>query len=192
MLGKRLVQSSLAVAVCVAMVMLTQTSAQAQAYGPYYLISEDNNGGHCLDDPNSNTSNNTRMVIWDCLNGNNQRWYNDTQVAPNASPAQYWIKNQVSGKCLTVQNASMDDNAPVIQYTCNAGANEVWYYDYQNYDDVSWTHSGYKYGPVYKIRNQKSQKCLTVTNNGITNGSTLVQFTCSAAGHNTFVEAPTP
>jgi hypothetical protein len=42
---------------------------------------------------------------------------------------EYWIKNQVSGKCLTIQNARTDNNAPVIQYPCNAGANEVWKYE---------------------------------------------------------------
>ena len=73
MLGKRLLQGVLAITLGTTMIVLGQAPAQAQAYGPYYLISEDNNGGHCLDDPNSNRNDNIRIVIWDCLNGTNQR-----------------------------------------------------------------------------------------------------------------------
>jgi uncharacterized protein (DUF1800 family) len=45
--------------------------------------------------------------------------------APNLTGA-YELVARHSGKCLDVSGVSMDDGAPVIQWTCNGGLNQRW------------------------------------------------------------------
>jgi hypothetical protein len=176
MLRKRLFQTGLAVVVLAAMVVLPQTPAFAAIYGPYYL--GDWSSSRCIADPNA-TSDNVQMIIWNCSGNGEQRWWNDD--SPGGTN-RYWIKNQTSGKCLTVQNASLSDGAPIIQYPCNLGTNEIW--QYNRYDNVTYVvtlngaiHQAYR----YKIQNVKSSLCIGVENMSTANGAKLVQSGCNTA-----------
>lgn len=71
-------------------------------------------------------------------------------------------------------NASTANNAPVIQYTCTTGANGEWSVDWRGDYRTSAGCVG-----EYHVINRNSGKCLTVTNAGTTNGSTLLQFACN-------------
>jgi hypothetical protein len=182
-LRKRLFRTALAVVVLGAAVVLPQTPAFAEVYGPYYL--QEMLSGRCIADPNASTGNVT-MIIWNCSGGGEQRWWNDD--APGGTN-RYWIKNQTSGKCLTVQNASMSDNVPIIQYACNSGANEIWRYN--RFDDLTYfvTINGVLLSAYrYQIQNVNSGLCITVKNASMANGSTLLQYTCNSPGSNSFLE----
>jgi len=187
MLRKRFAKGAFAVATAMAMVVLPQAQAFATVYGPYYLV--DFNSQKCIDNPKSNPDNNVTMTIYTCLYGDNQLWRNDNTPGTN----KWWIRNVASNKCLAVKNNSMDDNAPVLQFDCNLGTNEVWYYDYQNwsaYIDAPGVPSQQE-ARAYKIRNVRSNKCLTVKNTGTANGATLLQFDCSKAGSNIWMQGET-
>lgn len=87
--------------------------------------------------------------------------------AAAADDGPYWLFNANSGKCLTVQNASLANNAPTLQFTCAGGApfNEDWFLD--SNDDGT-----------YQIVNGHSGKCLTVQNASLLNEAPVVQYTC--------------
>ncbi len=188
MLARRLFRSILTVAlVAAAVVVLPQSSAQAETWGPYHIISR--TSFKCLDDPNSSQADNTRMIIFSCGYDANQHWWNDD--TPGGS--YWWIRNGSSDKCLTVQGALKTNNIPVIQYTCNTGANELWTWEDQGYGVTIQNSVGlWQFSEAYKIRNAKSGKCLTVTNNGTANKSTLVQFDCTSPGVNEWFQDQLP
>jgi hypothetical protein len=85
-------------------------------------------------------------------------------VSAAALAGPYHIVNRHSRKCLTVQNASLGNTAPVVQYTCESSApyNEDWYYDAANLQFI----------------NGHSFKCLTVQNASLGNTAPAVQYTC--------------
>ena len=188
MLARRLFRSILAVAlVAAAIVVLPQSSAQAYAWGPYHFIGR--NSQKCLDNPNSSQADNTRMIIYTCGYDANQHWWNDD--TPGGS--YWWIRNGSSDKCLTVQNALTGNNIPVIQFSCNTGPNELWTWEDQGYGVTIRNSAGLLLvAEVWKIRNVKSGKCLTVTNNGTANKSTLVQFDCTSPGGNEWIQDQLP
>ena len=76
----------------------------------------------------------------------------------------YEIVNQNSGQLLDVANASTADNATVVQWTDDNGANQHW----------TLTAAGNGY---YKIKNVKSGKLLAVSGSSTTAGAQLVQTT---------------
>jgi hypothetical protein len=188
MARKRIFQTALAFVMLGVGVVLPQAQAQAigEVYGPYYLL--DMNSRKCLADPNSNTSDNTKMIIWNCLGTKDQKWYNEPPVTNN----DYWTFNAASNKCLTVQNASTSDNAAVIQYTCNHGTNERWAYVKYSLGGgiIPVTVAGHHYAidAYYQIVNVKSGRCLTVKNGDIADGAALLQFDCNSPGSNTWAQ----
>ena len=112
--------------------------------------------GRCLDVPNSNTTNGTQPVIWDCNGGTNQQWTVNGQAlqtlgkcldSPTGATAgakvQLWdcaggtnqrwnrnangtISNVASGLCLDVKGNATAAGSLVILWTCTAAANQVW------------------------------------------------------------------
>jgi hypothetical protein len=183
--GKRLYRGVLALITVLAAVVLPQSAAHAVSYGPYYLM--DANSGLCLANPSAGTGN-TQMILWNCQNGNEQRWWNDN--SPGAG--EYWIKNQVSGKCLTIQNARTDNNAPVIQYPCNAGANEVWKYEpYGGGGYISWPDGTTRHYLPFRIKPESNlNMCLTVQNASVSKGAKLLEYSCSSPGSNVWYQVP--
>jgi hypothetical protein len=76
----------------------------------------------------------------------------------------YFIWSE-DGQVLDVSGASLDDGAPVIQYTLNGGANQQW----MNIPtDNGW----------YEIVNVNSGKCLTVDHVDGVQGRGLIQWPC--------------
>jgi len=112
--------------------------------------------GRCLDVPNSNTTNGTQPIIWDCNGAANQRWTVSGQTlqalgkcldSPTNAAAgvkvQLWdcsgaanqrwnrnangtISNVASGLCLDVKGNATTAGSPVLLWTCTAAANQVW------------------------------------------------------------------
>ncbi|MCG5437266.1 glycoside hydrolase family 27 protein [Micromonospora foliorum] len=109
--------------------------------------------GRCLDVPNSNTTNGTQPVIWDCNGAANQRWTSSGQTL------------QALGKCLDAPlNAAA--GAKVQIWDCNGGANQQWAVNANG--TISSTQSGL---------------CLDVNNNGTANGTTVILWTCTGAAN---------
>ncbi|MDG9676607.1 glycoside hydrolase family 27 protein [Micromonospora sp. DH14] len=109
--------------------------------------------GRCLDVPNSNTTNGTQPVIWDCNGAANQRWTRSGQTL------------QALGKCL---DAPLNATAGVkVQiWDCNGGTNQQWAVNANG--TISATQSGL---------------CLDVNNNGTANGTTVILWTCTGAAN---------
>jgi hypothetical protein len=167
LLRKRLLHATVALITSIAGVILVQSPASADVeFGPYTYEGEQS--GKCIDSPHANPANNVVMTIYTCQYPQvpNQMFW-DTESEPGYYNI-YWYSGG-SRRCLAVKNASMDDNAPILQFDCNGGDNEEWYTNHR-----SGQTAGY-----YELRNHKSKKCLTVKNNGTANGSTLLQFTCN-------------
>jgi alpha-galactosidase len=109
--------------------------------------------GRCLDLPQSNTTNGTQLVIWDCNGGANQRWTVSGQTL------------QVLGKCLDAPlNATPGVKAQI--WDCNGGTNQQWVFNGNG--TVSGVQSGL---------------CLDVNNNATANGTTVILWTCTAAAN---------
>jgi hypothetical protein len=94
-----------------------------------------------------------------------------------------------------VQNASTTNNAPIIQYSCNNGANERWVY--QRYTcsggcavNNPWIVNGVRYNFVnfFKIKRLNSSLCITVKNASHSSGATLLQYNCSSPGANVWLQ----
>ncbi|MFE0526506.1 glycoside hydrolase family 27 protein [Micromonospora parva] len=109
--------------------------------------------GRCLDVPNSNTTNGTQPVIWDCNGAANQRWTRSGQTL------------QALGKCL---DAPLNATAGVkVQiWDCNGGANQQWAVNANG--TISAVQSGL---------------CLDVNNNATANGTTVILWTCTGAAN---------
>jgi alpha-galactosidase len=106
--------------------------------------------GRCLDDPASNTTNGTQLIIWDCNGGTNQQW---TYTSTN--------QLQVLGKCLDAYNNQTTAGTKVVMWDCNGGSNQQWQL---NADGT--------------ITGVQSGLCLDVTGAGTANGTLVELWTC--------------
>ena len=98
--------------------------------------------------------------------------------APNAVGPVHVI-NEYSQKCLNVWNASIDNYAAIIQYTCESSVpNDAWWFQWVNESDDS---------PYYLV-NDYSGKCLNVWNASTANYALLIQYTCGSSVPNDFWE----
>jgi len=132
------------------------------------------------------------MIIYTCTGtAINERWNNETAV----TNSDFWTFNAASGKCLTVQNASMSNNAAIIQFSCTSGANERWVYDpvtcaggciIENPKIINGVQ--YRFVHSYKIRNLNSNRCITVKNASRDSGATLLQYDCNTSGSNQWMQ----
>jgi chitinase len=105
--------------------------------------------GKCLDDPNGATANGTQLDIQNCgTSANEQFVYSGGTL-------------QVHGKCVTVEGASVDNNARIILYTCNGKTNQAWTY----------TNSTFVGG--------QSGKCITVQGASTSAGALILLYTCN-------------
>ncbi len=75
------------------------------------------------------------------------------------------LRNRWSGRCLEVMYYSTANNAPVGQWDCYQGANQLWQYD----------------GPSGLIRNVYSGKCLEVLYFSTADNAQVGQYTCDGA-----------
>jgi alpha-galactosidase len=109
--------------------------------------------GRCLDVPNSNTTNGTQPIIWDCSGATNQRWTASGQAL------------QALGKCLDAPIGATA-GSKVQLWDCNGGANQQW----------SFQSNG-------TIRGNQSGLCLDVNNNQTANGTLTLLWTCTGAAN---------
>jgi alpha-galactosidase len=68
----------------------------------------------CLDVPNSNTADNTQLIIWTCNGGANQNVTASGQTL------------RILGKCLDAFGSGTGNGTRVVLWTCNGGANQNW------------------------------------------------------------------
>lgn len=78
-----------------------------------------------------------------------------------ASVTTFRLKNVNSGKCLLPYSAGLNNNATVVQFTCNGTNSQDWY----------WAGT--------EIRNFQSKRCLSVKDASSSNGALLVQYDCN-------------
>jgi GH25 family lysozyme M1 (1,4-beta-N-acetylmuramidase) len=117
-------------------------AADQGAAGPFRL----DNGGKCLD-----TANGTRMQIWRCTGGTNQKW---TVVQDGTL--------RVSGKCLDVYHAGTADRTPVDLSSCNGSGAQRW-----------------QFGTDGELVNPASGKCLDDPYFHNANGTKLDIYRCT-------------
>ncbi|MFI9570782.1 RICIN domain-containing protein [Microbispora rosea] len=138
----------------------------ANLIGPFHVVNGHSN--KCLTVLGAGGAENTSAVQFTCDKTYpfNEDWYLEDLSAFNKY---FHIRNQHSGKCLTVLGASKAENAKVVQFTCDYTFpfNEQWYLV-----DLSPA-DGY-----YHIVNRNSNKCLTVLGASGANNASAVQFTC--------------
>jgi GH25 family lysozyme M1 (1,4-beta-N-acetylmuramidase) len=114
------------------------------------------NGGKCLDDPSGRTASGTRLQVWSCNGGANQRWtvaqdgtlriYGKCLAAAGSgngaaaglntcdgSGAQRWqvgtngeLVNPASARCLDDPGFRTANGTLMDIWTCNGGANQHW------------------------------------------------------------------
>ncbi|GAA3240112.1 glycoside hydrolase family 76 protein [Dactylosporangium siamense] len=112
--------------------------------------------GRCVDVPGSSQTNSTRVALWDCNGGTNQRW-----VATASRQLQVY-----GSKCLDVSGGSTANGAAVIIYDCHAGTNQQWTV---NADGT--------------VVSAASGKCLDATAHGTANGTLLAIWTCNGGAN---------
>ncbi|MEU6931787.1 endo-alpha-N-acetylgalactosaminidase family protein [Streptomyces sp. NPDC046374] len=100
----------------------------------------------CVDVPNSDATDGTRVALWDCNGGANQTW---------AFAADGTIRSL--GKCLDVIGHGTADGTGVELWNCNGGANQQW-----TYDTAAKTYKG-----------AESGSCLGAVAGATTNGTLL-------------------
>jgi predicted alpha-1,6-mannanase (GH76 family) len=112
--------------------------------------------GRCVDVPGAGQTNSTRVALWDCNGGTNQRW-----VATGSRQLQVY-----GSKCLDVSGGSTTDGAAVIIYDCHAGTNQQWTVNADG-----------------SVVSAASGKCLDATAHGTANGTLLAIWTCNGGAN---------
>lgn len=170
---KRLCRVTAVLAIFGTSALFHPLAAGAATQGDYFIVNY--NSQLCIDVPGG-TSSNVTMIQYECQypEQDNQAWdFTDTDNG------YYEIWNLQTKKCLTVLNASIDQNAPIIQYTCNGGTNAQWKPIFQGY----WDDDAGRSWDWYTLKNRKSGLCLTVKNESTANSATLLQFTCNGGAN---------
>ncbi|MFC4534661.1 RICIN domain-containing protein [Sphaerisporangium dianthi] len=75
-----------------------------------------------------------------------------------------------SGKCVDVRDGSTANNAAIIQYSCNNGANQQW--------SVRDAGGGYA-----QIVARNSGRCLDVTSGSTADGASIIQYACGSGAN---------
>lgn len=122
------------------------------------------NGGNCMDVPNSAATNGLQLVQYGCNSGANQ---NFTFTPVSGTTDQYTIGTLTAGKCVDVNGASTADNATIIQWTCHTGTNQRWRLT--------------AVGTNFTIVSVSSGKCIVPSGGSSAGNTGLVQLPCSTA-----------
>lgn len=93
----------------------------------------------------------------------------DTATGSVAGVGGPWetLKARHSSKCADIASASTADSAGGIQYTCNGGLNQQWWFK-----DLG---TGY-----YQVVSRNSGKCLDITDASTANAARVIQYTCGS------------
>jgi hypothetical protein len=122
----------------------------------------------------STTDNSATVHLQKYTGANDQLWV----IQPLAA-GEFEIRGVHSRKCLDVQGASKENNAPVIQYTCQGGANQRFF--------------ARKQRNGFQIVSVNSGKCLDVSNGSVlepAEGKQLVQYQCNDGNDKLWTFAP--
>ena len=112
-------------------------------------------GAKCLDDPGFRTADGTRVDLWTCNGGGNQRW---TVEADGTV--------QVLGKCLDVAGGGTANGTPVDLLTCNGSGSQKW-----------------RPGPGGQLYNPQTGNCLDEPGFRTANGTLLDMWSCVYAAN---------
>jgi beta-galactosidase len=107
--------------------------------------------GRCVDVPSSTTTNGTQVQLWDCNNGNNQRWT-------------YTASRQLmvyGNKCLDAFGQGTSNGTMAVIWDCNGGSNQQWNIN------ANGTMTGVQSG-----------LCLDASGTGTANGTKIVLWSC--------------
>ncbi len=109
--------------------------------------------GRCLDVPNGSQEPGTRLILWDCHEGANQRW---ELPAPGATG-----EVRVFGAlCLDASGGRGADGDAIIVWPCHGGANQQW-----------------RRTPAGELRGA-NDKCLDVLGEQTANGARMALWAC--------------
>ncbi|MFI0724242.1 ricin-type beta-trefoil lectin domain protein, partial [Streptomyces sp. NPDC021224] len=132
-------------------------SVTPNAAGSIGGILKGSGSGLCADVPAASRTNGTQVALWDCTNGDNQRW----TATPSGQLTVYG-----GAKCLDVANSGTADGTAVQIWDCNNTAAQSW----------SVRSDG-------SVVNTGSGKCLDATGNGVTPGTVLEIWTCNGGAN---------
>ncbi|MET8747863.1 RICIN domain-containing protein [Streptomyces sp. NPDC004728] len=147
--------------------LLLGLTGNSQAAPGDYTI-KNAKSGRCLSVPATSTDF-AYLNQFSCKNYADQFWYREAGAYDPDGTVWYKIINRHSGLCLSVDAASMDDNARVTQYPCGGYADQYW-----------------REGPYdartkgYQIRNWNSGKCLAVQDGSEAEAAPVIQFRCGS------------
>lgn len=127
------------------------------------------NGGNCVDLPNSSANNGVQLVQYGCNGGSNQN-FSFTPVPGSADL--YTMNTMTAGKCVDVYGASTADNATIIQWTCHGGTNQQWRLTPVTISGTDKT---------FNVVSARSGKCIVPSGGSSASSTGLVQLPCSAA-----------
>jgi alpha-galactosidase len=117
--------------------------------------------GRCAEVPGNVTTNGTKIDIWDCGNGSNQRW------TPTAAGE---LRVYAGTQCMDAYNNQTTTGTKVELWTCNGGTNQQWRL---NADGT--------------ITGVQSGLCLDVTGGNVpagnVNGTALELWTCNGGAN---------
>jgi hypothetical protein len=106
--------------------------------------------GKCLDAAGGSSANGTRIILWPCHGGANQRW----KVMASG------LVIGIGGKCLDALGGNSANGTPVILWSCHRGDNQLW--EITNNRELLGI----------------GNKCLDVSGGGSANGSPIILWTC--------------
>jgi hypothetical protein len=158
---KRFFTAALAIVAVTTGLMFAASPAQAvTAYAHLTNV----HSGKCIDDPHYAVNNNVVMDQWTCVAQSNENWRFERGTTNDLL-----IRNQSSGKCLTVLSGSHSSGAFIVQYTCTTvNKNGQW--------STTNTLAG-----GYSIMNSNSGLCMAVEGASSANGARLIQRACNYA-----------
>jgi len=107
-------------------------------------------GGKCLNDPGDRTANGTRVVLWNCQSGTEQRW----TIASNGTI-------RVHNRCLDIAGSGGFAGQPVQLEPCVGAARELWVQ-----------------GTAGELVNPASGLCLTDPGSSTANGAAPAMGAC--------------
>ncbi|MGY3924891.1 lectin [Aeromonas jandaei] len=111
--------------------------------------------GKCLDIAGG-VRNGNRLQLWDCHDGDNQRFRLDGNAI------------RVGDKCLDVADGGRDAGAKVIAWDCHGGDNQQW----------RWERD--------RLISRSSKLCLDVAQRGSANGTSLILWQCHGGDNQRF------
>lgn len=115
--------------------------------------------GKCLDVPGQSTTPGTRLHVWDCWGGPNQRW-------TSTAAGELTVYSGTTSRCLDAEGAGSTAGTAVIIWSCHGGANQRW-----------------RLNADGSVTAAQSGLCLEVANAGTANGSAARLWTCNGQGN---------